>query len=251
MPYTLASAVLAAVLGAAAGSFLNVIVYRLPRRESVISPGSHCTSCGAAVKPYDNVPVFAWLWLRGHCRACDSSISPRYPLVEAVTAGLCVAVVLTRASAWGTALGLLLVLMLVPVAFIDLEHHIIPNRILAPVALAAVVAGSALDPSGELERVIAAAAAGGLLLAAALCYPRGMGMGDVKLAAVLGLLLGRAVAPAMFAALICAIVVGVVMLARAEPSQRRSTGVPFLAVGALVGLFAGHALIGAYLHHLL
>jgi leader peptidase (prepilin peptidase)/N-methyltransferase len=245
--------VLAAVLGAIVGSFLNVVVYRLPRGEALARPGSRCTSCGAPVKFYDNVPVFAWLWLRGRCRACHARISPRYPAVEAATAGLCVAVVLTRHTAWGALLGLLLVLTLVPVALIDLDHHIIPNRILAPAALLALALGSVLDPSGEPERLVAGAAAGGLLLIAAVAYPQGMGMGDVKLAAVLGLILGREVAPAMFAALILAIVVGVVLLARAAPAERRSTGVPFgpfLAGGALVGLFAGHALLGVYLHHL-
>ena len=80
-----AAIVLAAVLGAVVGSFLNVVVYRLPRRESLLSPPSRCIACGTPVKPYDNVPVLSWLWLRGRCRACDAAISPRYPLVEAAT----------------------------------------------------------------------------------------------------------------------------------------------------------------------
>jgi leader peptidase (prepilin peptidase)/N-methyltransferase len=253
MSATAAYAILAAVLGAVAGSFLNVLVYRLPRGESLATPGSHCTSCGTPIKPYDNVPVLGWIWLRGHCRACHASISPRYPLVEALTGGLCLAVVLDRGSLAGVLLGITLVLLVVPVALIDLDHHIIPNRITLPAAIAAIALGSAFNWHGEPERLIAGAAAGGFLLLIALCYPRGMGMGDVKLAAVLGLLLGREVAAAMLIALIAGVLIGIVLLARSEPAQRRTVGVPFgpfLALGALAALFAGHAIVGAYLHQL-
>jgi len=245
--------ILAALAGLLVGSFLNVVIYRLPRHESLLWPRSHCTGCGTAIKPYDNVPVLAWLWLHGHCRACRLHISVRYPIVEVGTAGLCAAVVATRASAVGLALGLVLVLTIVPVALIDLENHVIPNRITLPAAIAAIALGSALDPAGEATRLIAGAAAGGFLLLAHLVSPRGMGMGDVKLAGLLGLLLGRAVAPALLAALLLAVAAGLVILMRAEPGMRRRAGLPFgpfLAAGALVGLFAGHAILGAYLHHL-
>jgi leader peptidase (prepilin peptidase)/N-methyltransferase len=245
--------VVAAVLGVVAGSFLNVVVYRMPRHESLVSPSSRCVGCGTAVRPYDNVPVLSWLMLRGRCRACGISISLRYPLVEAATALLCVGVVAERDSLNGVVLGLLLVLVLVPVALIDFDYHVIPNRITAPAALLAVVLGSVLDWPGEPERLIAGAAAGGFFLLAAFCYPRGMGMGDVKLAGLLGLLLGRAVAPAIFAALIAGVLVGIVVLARASPDKRRQAGFPFgpfLAFGGLVGLYAGNALVSAYLHHL-
>jgi leader peptidase (prepilin peptidase)/N-methyltransferase len=160
--------------------------------------------------------------------------------------------VLQHSRAAPVALGLILVLTLVPVALIDLEHHIIPNRITLLASIAAIAVGTALDPSGEPERLIAAASAGGFLLLAALAYPAGMGMGDVKLAGVMGLLLGRAVAPAMVLALVAGIVVGVILVARADPGSRRRTGVPFgpfLALGGFVALFAGQALIDAYLHH--
>jgi leader peptidase (prepilin peptidase)/N-methyltransferase len=239
----------AGLLGAVLGSFLNVVIYRLPRHESLLWPGSHCPSCSAAVKPYDNVPVVAWIWLRGRCRACRSAISPRYPLVEAATAALCAGVVLSRSSA--AALGVLTVLVLVPVALIDLDCHLIPNRITGPAAILAVVLGSALDPSGEVDRLIAGAAAGGFFALAALVSPRGMGMGDVKLAGVMGLLLGASVAPALLIALLAGIIAGVVVLARRAPGDRRGVGVPFgpsLAFGGLVALSAGHAIIGAYIH---
>ncbi len=251
MDMTAIELIFAALLGAVLGSFLNVVVYRLPRGESLLSPGSHCPSCSAAVKPYDNVPVLAWMWLRGRCRACRAAISPRYPLVEAVTASLCAGVVLSRSSAGGIAIGVLTVLVLVPVALIDLDHHLIPNRITGPAAILAVVLGSALDPSGEPARLMAGAAAGGFFGLAALVSPRGMGMGDVKLAGVMGLLLGASVAPALLIALFAGILVGLVVLARREPGARRGVGVPFgpsLALGGLLALFAGHAIIAAYLH---
>jgi leader peptidase (prepilin peptidase)/N-methyltransferase len=244
---------MATLLGAVAGSFLNVVAYRVPRHESLVSPPSRCTTCGTSVKPYDNVPMLSWLMLRGHCRACRTPISARYPLVEAATAVLCVGVVLERHSLNGVVLGLLLVLVLVPVALIDFDHHIIPNRIIGPAAVLALVLGSVLDSSGEPERLIAGAAAGGFFLLAALCYPRGMGMGDVKLAGLLGLLLGRAVAPAIFTALIVGVLVGLAMMARASPDKRRQAGFPFgpfLAIGGLVGLYAGNAIVAAYLQHL-
>jgi leader peptidase (prepilin peptidase)/N-methyltransferase len=248
---TVVEIIFAALFGAVLGSFLNVVVYRLPRGESLVTPGSHCPSCSAAVKPYDNVPVLAWMWLRGRCRACRAAISPRYPLVEAATAALCAGVVLSRSSANGIALGVLSVLVLVPVALIDLDHHLIPNRITAPAAILAIALGSTLDPSGEPARLIAGAAAGGFFGLAAVVSPRGMGMGDVKLAGVMGLLLGASVAPALLIALIAGILIGFVVLARREPGERRGVGVPFgpsLALGGLVALFAGHAILAAYLH---
>jgi leader peptidase (prepilin peptidase) / N-methyltransferase len=177
----------------------------------------------------------------------------RYPLVEAATAALCAGVVLAHSSAGSIALGMLTVLVLVPVALIDLDHHLIPNLVTGPAALLALVLGSALDPSGEPARLIACAAAGGFFLLAAVISPRGMGMGDVKLAALLGLLLGAEVAPALLIALVAGVLVGVVVLAREAPGARRRTGVPFgpfLAVGGLTAVYAGHAILNAYLNHL-
>ncbi|MCA1690414.1 MAG: prepilin peptidase, partial [Actinobacteria bacterium] len=182
-----AYAVLAGVLGAIVGSFLNVVVYRLPRGESLATPASRCPSCETPIKPYDNVPIFGWLWLRGRCRSCGEPISPRYPVVEAATAALCAGVVIADGTTAAAALGIVLVLVLVPVALIDLERQLIPNAITAPAAVVAIVLATGLDPGGEVERLIAGAAAGTFLLLAVLAYPRGMGMGDVKLAGVLGL----------------------------------------------------------------
>lgn len=242
----------AGVLGAVLGSFLNVVTYRLPRRESLVAPGSHCTSCGSPVRAFDNVPIISWLVLRGHCRQCSAHISARYPLVEAATGALCVGAVLTHSSAAGIVLGVALVLVLVPAALIDLEHRIIPNKLTALGAVVAIVAGTALDPGGETGRLIAGAAAGGFLLLAALAYPRGMGMGDVKLAGVMGLFLGDAVAPAMLVALLAGVGVGAAIIARKGSREGRKTAVPFgpfLALGGLVGLFAGSTIVHAYVHH--
>jgi leader peptidase (prepilin peptidase)/N-methyltransferase len=245
--------IVAAVFGAVLGSFLNVVVHRLPRRESLVTPGSHCPTCSSAVKPYDNVPVLAWMWLHGRCRACHARISARYPLVEAATAALCVGVVLASSHAVDVALGLLTVLVAVPVAAIDAEHHVIPNRITAPAAVLALGLGTALDPSGEPARLLAAAIAGGAFLAVWVVKPAGMGMGDVKLAGLMGLLLGSAVAPAILIALLSGIVAGAAVLARRGPGDRRGVGIPFgpfLALGAVAAVFAGHAIVAAYLHHL-
>ena len=240
-----------AVFGAVVGSFLNVVAYRLPRHESLVSPGSHCPSCNTPVKPYDNVPVLGWLLLRGRCRSCRAPISPRYPAIEGLAAVLAVAVVLTRHSAHDIALGLVLVLVLVPVALIDLEHRIIPNKITLPAALAAVAIGALTRPGGVPEQLIAGAAAGGFLLLFALAYPRGMGMGDVKLAAVLGLFLGRSVGVALMVGVLSATLVGVAIMARQGVKEGRKTAVPFgpfLALGGVVAVLAGPPLVHWYLH---
>jgi leader peptidase (prepilin peptidase) / N-methyltransferase len=242
----------AGILGAVAGSFLNVVSYRLPRRESLVTPASHCPRCATPVKPYDNIPILSWLLLRGRCRSCAEPISARYPLVEALTAALCVGAVLAHRSAAGIALSVALIMVVVPAALIDLEYRVIPNRLTALGAVLALVIGLVLDPAGEPERLIAAAGAGGFLLLAALAYPGGMGMGDVKLAAVMGLFLGRAVAPAIMIALLAGVLVGAVVIARKGAREGRKTALPFgpfLALGALVALFAGNGIVETYVNH--
>ena len=242
----------AGVLGAIVGSFLNVVAYRLPRRESLVTPASHCPNCDAPVKPYDNVPILSWLLLRGRCRNCAQPISPRYPLVEALTAALCVGAVLAHRSAASIALSIGLILIVVPAALIDLEHKIIPNKITALGAVVALGLGLALDPAGEPGRLIAAGGAGGFLLLAALAYPGGMGMGDVKLAGVMGLFLGSAVAPALLIALLSGVGLGAAIIARKGAQAGRKTAVPFgpfLALGALCAVFLGHQLVDLYINH--
>ena len=241
----------AALGGLLVGSFLNVVSYRLPRHESLVFPGSQCPSCGTAIKPYDNIPVLGWLLLRGHCRSCHGKISARYPLVEALTAALALAVVLAKHSAHDIALGLALIAVLVPVALIDFDHRIIPNKITLVAAIGAVAIGLITAPAKVPEQLIAGAAAGGFLLVFALAYPRGMGMGDVKLAAVLGLFLGRSVAVAILGGVLAATVLGAAIIARTGVREGRKTAVPFgpfLALGGVIALFAGPALVHWYLH---
>jgi leader peptidase (prepilin peptidase)/N-methyltransferase len=242
----------AGVLGALGGSFLNVVAYRLPRHESLVTPASHCTRCGTPVKPYDNIPVLSWLLLRGHCRKCSAPISVRYPLVEALTAVLCVGAVLAHSSAAQIALSVALILIVIPAALIDLEYRIIPNKITALGAVLAIGIGLALDPAGEPERLIAGVAGGGFLLLAALAYPGGMGMGDVKLAAVMGLFLGRAVAPAILIALLAGVLYGALVVARKGTREGRKTAVPFgpfLAFGAVIAVYAGQPIVALYINH--
>jgi leader peptidase (prepilin peptidase)/N-methyltransferase len=244
------AAALAGAFGLIIGSFLNVVAYRLPRGESVVFPASHCPSCDTPIKPYDNVPVLSWLILRGRCRSCHSSISARYPLVEAVTAGLLVAVVLTQGDGADLWLGLAFVILLVPVTLIDLDHRIIPNTLMLIGTVVSVVILLLTDPGALTEHVIAGTAAGGFLLVAALAYPGGMGMGDVKLAFVMGLFLGRNVAPALLAGFLLGSIVGGLIMARKGVKAGRKTKVPFgpfLAVGGLIGLFFGDAIVEWYL----
>lgn len=233
--------------GTAFGSFLNVVAYRLPRGESIVAPPSHCPTCNEPIKARDNIPILSWLLLRGHCRNCKAAISPRYPLIEAATGALCVAAVLATSSTVDAALAVVLIFVLVPAAAIDLEYRVIPNPITGFGAIAAVLVGTILDPAGEPTRLIAGVVAGGLLLIAALAYPKGMGMGDVKLAGVMGLCLGTAVAPAMFVALLAGVLVGAVLLARGASRKTAIPFGPFLALGGLVAIFAGPALVTLYL----
>jgi leader peptidase (prepilin peptidase)/N-methyltransferase len=248
---TMAAPVMIAFLGGLmGGSFVSVVAHRVPRRESVVGPRSRCPSCGTQIAAYDNVPVFSWLLLRGRARCCGTRISSRYPLTELALGLLYVATVLVL---WDdpteVALGLVFVTTLLAITLTDLELRLIPNRILIVAAVLGIGIAAVGDPSSLPERLAAAAAAGGLLFAAALAYPRGMGLGDVKLAAVMGLFLGRNVAPAILVALLAGSAVGLAMIARdgAAARKRAIPFGPFLALGGLVGLLAGDQLIDWYL----
>lgn len=238
------------IAGLLIGSFLTVVAHRVPRGESVVGGRSHCPACGAQIAAYDNVPVLSWLMLRGRARCCGMAISPRYPLTELALGILYAATgLLFHDDPAQLLLGLVFVSMLVAVTLTDLERRIIPNKVL----LVAAALGIAIIAAGALnslpERMIAAAAAGGLLFAAALAYPGGMGLGDVKLAATMGLFLGRDVAPAILVALLAGSLVGVAMIAR-EGTAARKQAIPFgpfLALGGLVGLYAGDEMVEWYL----
>ncbi len=236
------------LLGAVIGSFLNVVAHRVPLGESLVSPGSHCPGCGAPVRPYDNIPVVSWLLLRGRCRNCGMRISPRYPLVELATAIGFAAVVAVRGFDDDLILELPFVAALIALAAIDYDHKLLPNKIVYPLAAYGVIATLLVDQDDLVENLIAGAGAFVFLLAAVIAYPRGMGMGDVKLAGAMGLYLGLSVIPALLVAFLSGSLVGVVILAR-EGAAGRKKAVPFgvfLALGGIVGVLAGPELIDLY-----
>ena len=246
----MAAALAFAVLGLLIGSFAGVIAHRLPIGESIVTGRSRCDHCGATVAAYDNIPVLSWLLLRGRCRHCGASIPVRYPLIEA---GLALAfaatyLVLEDEGAAEVVLGLVFVTVLAIVTLTDLEDRIIPNTVLIGATVVGLVIVAAFLSDQLAERLIAAAAAGGGLLLVALAYPRGMGMGDVKLAGVMGLYLGSAVAPALLIGFLTGSLLGIALIARhgAEARKQAVPFGPFLALGGLVGLLAGDEIVDWY-----
>jgi leader peptidase (prepilin peptidase)/N-methyltransferase len=231
----------------ALGSFLNVVVARVPARRSILRPPSSCGSCETEILWRDNVPVLSFVLLRGRCRHCDTPISPLYPAVELVSAGLIVACfAVFGATAWA-ALAAGFCAVLVALSAIDVQHRIVPNRIVVPSAVVALVAHTAIDPSPAWA-VWALIAAGGLFLVV-LAYPNGLGMGDVKLALLLGAMLGASVTVALMIGLFAALIPSAVLVSRHGASARKMGVplVPFLSLGAVVALFFGDAILNAYL----
>lgn len=230
----------------ALGSFVNVVAARVPLRRSVVHPRSACMSCGEELAWYDNVPLLSYAVLRGRCRSCGVRIGLLYPAVELATA-LLVAACLWRFGLSGqAAIAAFFCVVLVAVTATDLTHRIIPNRIVVPAAALVLVAQTALRPSPEWA--IAALVAGLFLFVAALAYPGGMGMGDVKLALLMGAALGKTVSVAMMAGMFAALVPSMYLLAR-HGSKARKMGIPFgpfLALGSVIALFAGHWLLAEY-----
>lgn len=233
----------------ALGSFLNVVAARLPERRSLVRPRSACGSCGTEIAARDNVPLLSYLALRGRCRSCGVRIGLRYPAVELAT-GLLVAAAFLRFGLTGRAFVVAFVLAaLVVLSAIDVERRILPDRIVLPATALVLAAQVALAPERALEWALAALAASGFLFAALLAYPKGMGMGDVKLALLLGAALGREVAVALMIGMLAALAVSAVLFARHGASARKMAipfG-PFLAFGAAAALFAGERLLDAYL----
>jgi leader peptidase (prepilin peptidase) / N-methyltransferase len=244
-----ALAVPAALLfGAIIGSFLTVVAHRVPAGESIVRPGSACPSCGEPVRWQHNVPIVSWLALRGRCAHCGARVSWRYPAIEAGTALVFAGVVAARGVDTGLVLELPLAATLIVVAVVDIQRRIVPNPIVLAAAVYAVVAGAVVDPGGLPEQLAAGAGAFVAFLLVALAYPAGMGMGDVKLAGVMGLYLGVDVLPALLVAFLSGSVVGVAVMARGGIDKRK-TGLPFapfLAFGGLVALLVGPQLIELY-----
>jgi len=245
------TAIIAIPAGLIFGSFATVVAHRMPRGESFAVGRSRCPGCGQTIAAYDNIPVVSWLLLRGRCRHCDARISARYPITELAMAVLFAAtvVILGTGDAGELALGLVFCALLVVITLTDLERRVIPNAILAAGAVAALAIAAVSDPGSLGARAIAAVAAGGFLLLVALAYPRGMGMGDVKLAAVMGLYLGRSVAPALVIAFAAGAFVGLALMVRRGASARKQAVPfgPFMALGGLVALWYGDAIVDWYL----
>jgi leader peptidase (prepilin peptidase) / N-methyltransferase len=243
----LAAAGIAFFPALAVGSFLNVVAARVPLKRSVVSPPSACMTCGTELLWHDNIPVLSWLLLHGRCRTCKTAISWLYPAVELGTA------LLVAASFWRFGLSIdagiaaFYCAVLVVLSAIDVERRIVPNRIVLPAAVIVLAANTASHLS--VEWLAAGLGASAFLLLAALAYPRGMGMGDVKLALLLGFAVGRYVPIALFAGMVAALVPSGVLFARHGSAARKMAipFAPFLAFGGIVALFAGKPLLDAYL----
>ena len=233
--------------GLAVGSFLNVLAARLPLQRSVVHPASACMSCGTEIRWYDNVPLLSYVRLRGRCRTCGTGIGLRYPAVELTTALLVAGCVLAFGLTADAAVAAVFCIALVAVSATDLEHRIIPNKIVLPAAVVVLAAQTALHPSPEWA--LCALGASGFLFVAALAYPAGMGMGDVKLALLMGAMLGRTVGVALMLGMVAALLPGIVLLAK-HGQKARKMGIPFgpfLALGSVIALFWGHAILDGYL----
>jgi leader peptidase (prepilin peptidase)/N-methyltransferase len=243
----------AVIYGLLFGSFINAWAYRLAHDEKISRGRSHCPRCGAQIRAYDNIPLVSWLVLRGRCRDCRAPISWRYPAGEAVTAALFGALAAVDGLSWLLIPHLLFVSALVLISEVDLETQIIPDVVILPVAAIGLPLMIAFGDAPWWQWPAAGLGAAALLFLLGEVYFRvrhveGMGFGDVKLALCMGVYLGGAVVPALFIGFLSGALVGVAVLALRRGDARTALPFgPFLAAGAVVALFAGQALIGAYL----
>ncbi len=238
-----------ALLGLVIGSFISVVAHRVPLGQSIVAPRSRCPQCETQIAAYDNIPVLSYLILRGRCRHCGARISPLYPLLELTLAAIFVGALFRfEDDPAEIALACALATTLLAITITDLEHRIIPNKILLVSAIIGIAIAAPTDPGGMAERGAAALAAFGILFLVALAYPRGMGMGDVKLAGVMGLYLGRAVAPALLIGFAAGALYGVVLIARhgADARKRAVPFGPFLALGGVASIFVGDEIVDWY-----
>jgi len=241
-------------LGAAIGSFLNVCIYRIPAGESIVRPASRCPHCGTAIRWYQNIPIFSFLVLGGKCASCRARISPRYPLVEALTGILFAAVLYDFGFHWATPVYWVFCASLVAITFIDLDHQIIPDVISLPGIVVGFVCSFAIPWVSWLDSLIGILVGGGSLFLVALIYEmltkkEGMGGGDIKLLAMLGAFLGwRAMLPVIFLSSFLGTLVGVpLMLLTGSDRKLAIPFGPFLAASALIWLFRGPQLVRWYL----
>jgi leader peptidase (prepilin peptidase) / N-methyltransferase len=245
----LAVALFAFAPALALGSFLNVVAARLPEGRSLVRPPSACKGCGTEIAWYDNVPLVSYAVLRGRCRSCGARIGWRYPAVELATAVLVAASFLRFGFTSEAVLAAFFCAVLVVLSAIDAERRILPDVIVLPSWGIVLAAHIALDPGRTVEWVAASLGASLFLFLALVAYPKGMGMGDVKLALLLGAMLGKAVTVGLMVGMLSALVYSTVLFVRHGLGARKMAipfG-PFLALGALVALFAGDAVLSAYL----
>lgn len=239
---------MAALIGLALGSFSTVLAWRWPRDESVVSPRSHCGSCGHTLRVRELVPVLSWVAQRARCRECDEPVHWRYPAIELASGVLAAGAILSFGPTWNGLAAALLGVSLVPVVAIDLEHRLIPDVVVLPAAAVCLALMVAADPANWWKPVAAAVGAAGFLFILWLMYPAGMGFGDVKLALLLGAVLGSSVVPALFMAFGTGALLGAALLVRHGTGARKMAVPfgPFLAAGALVALWWGPSMIGWY-----
>lgn len=242
------------IFGLVMGSFVNVCIHRLPREESVVTPPSHCPSCGKGIRPYDNIPLISFMLLLGRCRFCRTPISIRYFLVELIHGGGALLILRQFGFSPESLVYFLFFAALITITCIDLDHQIIPDLITLPGIGIGLIASSTLLPSGPVNAIIGLLLGGGLfylvaILSVALLKKEGMGGGDIKLIAMIGAFLGwKAVLLTIFIAALFGSVIGLFLIGvkgrnRAEPIPFG----PFLALGAMISLFWGHLLLQIYL----
>lgn len=243
--------VFATLFGLMVGSFLNVVIYRVPAGRSVVRPGSHCPRCGTAIHWYDNIPVVSWIALKGRCRSCKERISVRYALVEAFTGGMFALAVYVFGYSWRLPLAWFFVAILICLALIDLDHMIVPTIIALPAAAVGLSAAIAIDPGRWWVYLASAAGAAFFCFLLVMLWPGGgMGGGDITLALLVGGVLGfPGVLVAFFLAFLLGSIVGVYMIAVLKKTRKAQVPFgPFLAMGSYVALFAGEAIVRGYLN---
>jgi leader peptidase (prepilin peptidase) / N-methyltransferase len=255
---TIATAVVCGIFGLLVGSFVNVVIWRVPRKESIVRPASHCPACSAAVRPYDNVPILSWALLRGRCRDCGERIPVRYPLVELACGVLWAGLGARFAGSWALPAFLVLGAGLLALSVIDLEHYLLPNRVVYPLGITCAallgVAGIADgDPAVWLRALVAGTVAFVAFFVIHVVAPRGMGFGDVRLSFVLGLALGWLgwgyVALGLFLGFLYGAVIGAGLIATRLRSRRDHVPFgPFLAAGTLTAALWGQSILDWYLH---
>ena len=238
------------LLGAIIGSFLNVVIYRLPLKESLLLPASHCPNCGNPVRPYDNIPIVSWLVLRGKCRDCKSGISVRYPLVEALTGVLFLGCFLYFDFSWSLPVAWFFVAVLVAVAFIDFDHKIIPAKIVLPAAVICLAVSISMNPQNWWKYLVASFGGAAFVFAFIMLWPGGgMGMGDFYMALFMGAFLGSTVIVAFFTAFLFGSIVGLTLIALKKATRKSKIPFgPYLAAGSLVAMFVGQFLLHSYIN---